>query len=91
MASTIKDLPKDVWTLVLTNVTYAGQVHSLSMDPLPEPTAYLVALVNTGATAPAADFAGGVDVKRSFSPANSTASDYYMMPVSANGKVVILT
>jgi len=89
MASTVVTLTKDVWTKVLTNVTYSGSVHIIDLDE--EPTAYLVALVNTGAAAPLVTFEGGIVFKDSFSPANSVASDYYVMPLDYNGKVVILT
>ena len=81
-------LAKDVWTKVLTNVTYYGSVHILNQDD--EPTSYEVALVNTGDAAPAADFAGGIVFDDSFSPSNSVASDYYVKPVDYDGLVEIL-
>ena len=89
MASTVVTLTKNVWTKVLTNVTYSGSVHIIDLDE--EPTAYLVALVNTGGAAPAVGFEGGIVFKDSFSPANSVASDYYVKPLDYAGKVVILT
>jgi len=82
-------LTKDIWTKVLTNVTYSGSVHILDQDD--EPTAYLVAFVDTGDAAPAVDFAGGIKFDDSFSPANDTASDYYVMPKDYDGLVEILT
>jgi len=90
MAITISTLTKDVWTKVLTNVTYVGSVHILNQDNA-EPTEYLVTFVATGASAPAADFAGGIRFDESFSPSNSVASDFYVMPKDFNGKVVVFT
>lgn len=89
MASTVLALAKDVWTIVLANVTTKGQIHVLDIDE--EPTAYLIALVNTGADAPLPNFAGGIKFDESFSPANDVASDYYVMPKDYDGKVVVLT
>ncbi len=89
MASTVTDLTKDVWTIVLTNVTYSGSVHTIDLDV--DPTSYKIAFVDTGAAAPAVDFAGGIKFEDSFSPSNSVASDYYVMPKDNDGKVVILT
>jgi hypothetical protein len=80
-------LPKDVYTKVLTNVTNKGQVFILDQEV--EPTAYLVAFVDTGTSKPAADYAGGVKFDESFSPATETLSDYYVKPVNQPGKVVI--
>lgn len=82
-------LTKDVWTKVLTNVTYSGSVHIIDQEI--EPTEYLVAFVDTGDAAPAVDYAGGIKFNDSFSPSNSVASDYYVMPTNNDGKVVILT
>jgi hypothetical protein len=81
-------LTKDVWTKVLTNVTYKGQVHILDQDE--EPTNYLVAFVNTGDPAPAVAFSGGIKIQESFSPANTVASDYYIKPEKRDGLVEIL-
>ena len=89
MASTVTTLTKDVWTKVLTNVTYSGAVHIIDQDI--EPTEYFVSLVNTGAAAPAVDFVGGIKFEENFSPSNSVASDYYVKPTNNDGKVVILT
>ena len=89
MASTIMTLTKDVWTKVLTNVTYYGSVNILDQDE--EPTEYQVALVNTGDAAPAADFAGGIVFDEEFAPSNSVASDYYVKPIDYDGLVVALT
>lgn len=89
MASTILDLPVNTWTKVLTDVTYNGQVHVIDLDT--EPTMYLIALVDTGGSAPAADFAGGIKFDEDFAPTNSTASDYYVKALDNAGKVVILT
>jgi hypothetical protein len=89
MASTIVSLTKNVWTKVLTNVTYYGSVHILDQDQ--KPTEYQIALVNTGDAAPAEDFAGGIVFDDSFAPSNSVASDYYVKPVDFNGSVVVLT
>lgn len=82
-------LTKDVWTKVLTNVTYSGSVHIIDQDT--EPTEYLIAFVNTGDSAPLVGFAGGIKFDDSFSPSNDTASDYYVKPTNNDGKVVILT
>ena len=82
-------LTKDVWTKVLTNVTYKGQVHILEQEE-DAPTGYFVAFVNTGDAAPAVSFAGGVRIDENFSPANDTASDYYLMPKNEAGLVEIL-
>jgi len=94
MAVTIVDLPADTWTKVLTNVKYEGQVVPVDLDI--DPTAYLVTLVDTAASAPAADFAGGIPFKDSFSPAHEpespvTGSDYYVMAKGQAGKVVVIT
>lgn len=90
MASTTPvSLTKDVWTKVLTNVTYSGSVHIIDQDI--EPTEYLVAFVNTGDAAPVVGFTGGIKFDESFSPANDVASDYYVKPTNNNGLVVILT
>lgn len=89
MASTVVSLTADVWTKVLTNVTYSGQVYIINQDD--EPTDYLVAFVNTGTSKPAADFAGGIKLSNGFVPSNDVASDYYIMPTENSGKVVILT
>ena len=89
MASTVITLPKDVWTQVLTNVTDTGMVAILPLDE--EPTSYLAALVPTGDPSPAVDFEGGVLFDYSFSPSHSTASDYYVMPLNYDGKVVVIT
>jgi len=90
MASEVKPLTENTWELVLSNVTFEGQVHILDTDPDPTPTNYLVALVDTGSSAPAGDFEGGIPFE-SFSPANSVSSDYYVKAVGADGKVIILT
>ena len=82
-------LTKDVYTKVLTNVTYKGQVHILDKEEN-EPTAYFVAFVDTGDPAPADDFEGGIKIEDSFSPANDTASDYYIMPENFDGLVGII-
>ena len=89
MASTVTALTKDVWTKVLTNVTYAGAVHILDIDD--EPTEYGVAFVDTGDPAPLVGFTGGVKFNPSFSPSNAVASDYYVMPKDNDGSVVVLT
>jgi len=89
MATNTMELIKDVWTKVLTNVTYSGQIFIIDLES--EPVAYLVALVDTGDPAPVLTFDGGIKFENSFSPANSIASDYYIMPKNSNGKVVILT
>ena len=90
MASTTPTaLTKDVWTKVLTNVTYSGQVFILDQDE--EPTAYKIAFVDTGDPKPAVDFTGGIKFDESFSPSNSVASDYYVMPLDFDGLVEILT
>jgi hypothetical protein len=89
MASTELTLAKDVWTKVLENVTNSGQVCIIDLEE--EPTAYLVALVNTGAAAPAVGFGGGIKFEGCFAPANDVASDYYVKPLDYAGKVVVLT
>lgn len=89
MAITVTNLTKDVWTKVLTNVTYGGSVYILGQDS--DPTAYLITFVNTGGDAPLVTFEGGIVFDDSFSPSNSVASDYYVMPKDYDGKVVILT
>lgn len=89
MAASVQTLTKDVWTKVLTNVTNLGSVYIIDQEI--EPTEYLVTLVDTGTAAPALDFAGGVKVVCGFSPAETDASDYYMMPVNSAGKVAIYT
>lgn len=89
MASTVVALTADVWNKVLTNVTYSGQVFIINQDD--EPTDYLVAFVNTGDSAPAVDFDGGVKFGNGFVPSNDAASDYYVMPTDNAGKVVIFT
>lgn len=89
MASTVVTLTADVWTKVLTDVKYKGQVHVLDLTE--EPTGYFIAYVNTGDAAPAVDFAGGIKFAKYFAPSNDTASDYYVMPKKLAGKVVILT
>ena len=89
MASTVVDLVADTWTKVLTNVTFAGSVHTIDIES--EPTFYEVALVNTGDAAPADNFAGGIVFKDSFSPANSVASDFYVRAKDRAGKIVVLT
>jgi len=82
-------LTKDVWTKVLTNVTYKGSVHILDIE-VAEPTSYLIAFVDTGDPAPAVNFEGGIVFDSSFSPANDVASDYYVMPTDYDGLVEIL-
>ena len=89
MASTVTALTKDVWTKVLTNVTYSGSIYILDLDT--EPTSYKVAFVNTGAAAPLDGFTGGIKFDESFSPSNSVASDYYIRPDDAAGSVVVIT
>ena len=83
-------LPKDVWTLVLTNVTKLGQVAIVDQDV--EPTSYEIALVTpTGADPPAIDYSGGVVFKNTFGPNNETAIDVYVRANDFDGKVVIFT
>lgn len=89
MASTVSTLTKDVWSPVLTNVTYKGQVHILAQEN--EPTRYFIALVDTGDAPPEVDFDGGIVFDDCFSPSNDTASDYYVMPKTNDGRVVVLT
>jgi len=94
MGQLAKSLPKDEWTIVLSNVTYAGQVHIEDDDEelVPnKPTTYLLAMVPTGDPAPSADYADGIKIKKNFSPANSSALDYYMKPVDFAGRVIIIT
>ena len=80
-------LTKDVYTKVLTNVTYQGTVYIV--DQTIEPSEYQVAFVDTGGAAPAAS-KQGISFADSFSPAISTASDYYVKPVNSDGKVIIV-
>ena len=90
MAVSVTNLTKDVWTKVLTNVTYLGLVHIIEKGE-EDPTEYLVAYVNTGAAAPAVSFTGGIPFEEGFSPDTPTASDYYVMPNDNDGRVVIYT
>jgi len=83
-------LTKNVWTKVFTNVTYQGSVFIVDYELETKPTSYLVAFVNTGDPAPLVSFDGGIPFDESFSPSNSIASDYYIMPTDYDGKVVIL-
>lgn len=90
MAITQLTLTKDVWTKVLTNVTYSGQVF-INVKPDEEPTAYKVYFVPTGDPAPSVSVDGAVKIEGGFSPSNSVASDFYLMPVDFNGEVVVYT
>jgi hypothetical protein len=90
----VKDIAKDTWVKVLTNVKFEGQVFPVDLEE--DPTSYLVTLVNTGETAPALDFSGGVPFQKSFAPAHEpeapvTGSDYYVLAKDRDGKVVIIT
>lgn len=85
----IIDLPADVWTVVLSNVTFRGQVFIL--DLVIEPTAYLIAVVDRGDPAPLLTFEGGIKFDTSFSPASDVASDFYVMAETNPGKVAVLT
>jgi hypothetical protein len=90
MAVSVTTLTRNVWTKVLTNVTYLGLVCIIDQDGA-EPSEYQVALVATGAGAPAVGFTGGITFKDGFRPDNSVASDYYVKPLNKAGKVVIYT
>ena len=81
-------LTKNVYTKVLTNVTYLGTVYIVDQDE--EPTSYEVAFVDTGDIAPDND-KQGIIFEESFSPANTVASDFYVKPNDYDGKVVIAT
>jgi len=94
MAEEIKVLTKDEWEKVLSGVTKQGQVHILEIEePDPVPTDYLVAITASGAGKPATNYAGGIRLGEcsSFTPASLAPSDYYMKPVGANGRIIILT
>jgi hypothetical protein len=90
MAITPLTPTKDVWTKVLTNVTYTGQVIFEKKEE-DEPTSYKVYFVPTGDSPPAVDVDGSVTVEDGFSPSNSVSSDYYIMPKNNDGKIVVYT
>ena len=79
-------LTKNVYTKVLTNVTYLGTVYIVDQDE--EPTSYEVAFVDTGDTAPDND-KQGIVFDECFSPTNTVASDFYVKPNDYDGKVII--
>ena len=89
MSVTATILTKNVWTKVLTNVTYSGSVYIIDQDT--DPTKYMVTYVATGGDAPSNSYIDGITFEYSFSPSSDSASDYYIMPVDYDGRVVIFT
>jgi hypothetical protein len=91
---TILTIPKDTWTLVLSNKIDSGQVIIIDQETA-EPTAYLVAVVGTGDDPPASDYAGGTKFDFSFSPAfdpnNDPAVDFYIKALNYDGKVKVFS
>ena len=81
-------LTKDTWFKVLTNVTTTGKV--VILDQNVDPTRYLAAIVTpSGADAPASDYAGGIEFKKSINANNNVAMDVYVMAKDQDGLVMI--